>query len=47
MTNQISIVLGLLIVSLLVADMLLTGGDTILFLARKFGDLIEWTAFWR
>ncbi|MDX1780648.1 MAG: hypothetical protein R3256_04940 [Thalassovita sp.] len=47
MTNQIAIVLGLLIVAFIGGDLALTGGDTLLFLARKFADLLEWVAFWR
>ena len=47
MTNQIAIALGLLIVAFIGGDLALTGGDALLFLARKFADLLEWVAFWR
>ncbi|WP_212769810.1 hypothetical protein [Thalassovita mangrovi] len=47
MTNQIAIGLGLVIVAFIGGDLALTGGDNMLFLARKFADLLEWLAFWR
>ncbi|TCS63286.1 hypothetical protein EDD52_107119 [Primorskyibacter sedentarius] len=47
MTNSLSIVLGLLLVGGIALDMFLTNGDSLLFLARKFVDLIDWVAFWR
>ncbi|MCG7492353.1 glyceraldehyde-3-phosphate dehydrogenase [Thalassobius sp. Cn5-15] len=47
MTNQIAIALGLLIVAFIGGDLLLTGGDTLLFLGKKFDEFIEWLAFWR
>lgn len=47
MTNQIAIVLGLLIVALVGGDLFLNGGDATLFLLRKFEELLEWLAFWR
>ncbi len=47
MTNRLALILGLLIVLALVVDVLLVGDTHILFLAKKFMDLIEWMAFWR
>lgn len=47
MTNQIAIVLGALILLCLGVDGYIFGWANTLFLARKFADLIEWTAFWR
>lgn len=47
MTNQISIVLGLLILAGIGADMFLNDGSALLFLAKKFWDLSDWIAFWR
>ncbi|MDU8929175.1 hypothetical protein RXV86_17410 [Alisedimentitalea sp. MJ-SS2] len=47
MTNQIAIILGLLILGLLGLDSFLNGGESILFLLRKMADMIEWMAFWR
>ncbi len=47
MTNTLSVVLGLLIILLLLADVILTGGNNLLFLARKFAEFTEWMAFWR
>lgn len=47
MTNQIAIGLGLVIVAFIGGDLFLTGGETLLFLAKKFEELLEWLAFWR
>lgn len=47
MTNKLAIYLGLLIVTALVLDAVLNGSNAILFLAKKFTDLLEWMAFWR
>jgi len=47
MTNPIAIVLGILITIGFVADLILTGGSNLLFLAKKFADFTEWMAFWR
>ena len=47
MTNSLSIILGLLLVGGIALDIYVTGGDSLIFLARKFADLIEWLAFWR
>lgn len=46
MTNQIALVLGLLIVGAVGADLIFNAGGASLFLVRKFLDLIEWVAFW-
>ncbi len=47
MTNTLSIVLGVLLVGAIAFDIVANGGDTLLFLAKKLADLIEWLAFWR
>ncbi|MEJ6401676.1 hypothetical protein [Yoonia sp. 2307UL14-13] len=47
MTNTIAICLGILILGLIAADIFLIEFDTITFLMRKLGDLIEYLAFWR
>jgi len=47
MTNQLAIILGLLIVLALGADMTLNSGEYSLFLAKKFMELTEYIAFWR
>lgn len=47
MTNSLAIFLGILIVAALLADVFLTGGNNLLFLAKKFTDMTEWMAFWR
>jgi hypothetical protein len=45
-TNTIALWIGLTIVAALVGDITLNGGETTVFLARKFLDLIEWVDFW-
>lgn len=47
MTNQIAIALGVLILLGIGYDMTWNDGVNLLFLARKFADLVEWLAFWR
>ena len=47
MTNRIALVLGLLIITALVADIFVFGDAHILFLGKKLFALIEWVAFWR
>ncbi|MFC4214165.1 hypothetical protein [Pseudophaeobacter arcticus] len=47
MTNKIAIWLGLLLLSGVIADLFLSGGDNLLFLGRKLFELIDWVAFWR
>lgn len=47
MTNRLALVLGVLIVTGIVADLLFNDGSGVTFLARKFSDLIEWLAIWR
>ncbi len=47
MTNQLAIILGFAIVTMLTIDAYSYGWDNTLFLARKLLDLIEWLKFWR
>ncbi|MCH2077675.1 MAG: hypothetical protein MK180_12505 [Rhodobacteraceae bacterium] len=47
MTNRLAIILGIMIVTALLADGFLNDGAATLFLMKRFLDLIEWVAFWR
>ncbi len=47
MTNRIAIVLGLLIFGAIILDYLFYGTEHLVFLAKKFTELLEWVAFWR
>lgn len=47
MTNKIAIWLGLILIAGIVADLLLTEGETLVFLGKKLFELIDWVAFWR
>lgn len=46
MTNTIAVYLGLLIAAALALDILANDGGEVLFLGRKFLDLMEWVEFW-
>ena len=46
-TNQIALILGILILGLVGADWLLADGSSLLFLSKKFLEFTEWVAFWR
>ncbi|MFK7876746.1 MAG: hypothetical protein AB8B71_13360 [Paracoccaceae bacterium] len=47
MTNTLALVLGLILLGGVAYDTMSHDGAGLLFLARKFTDLIEWLAFWR
>lgn len=47
MTNAIAVWLFLLIAAALFADYWFQDMGGLIFLGAKFGDLIEWLAFWR
>ncbi|WP_168798006.1 hypothetical protein [Pacificoceanicola onchidii] len=47
MTNRLAVILGLIIVGAVAADYAVYGNEHLLFLARKFFDLLQWVAFWR
>ncbi len=46
LTNTIALWLGLVILAGIIADIALNGGSALMFLARKFLDLVEWVDFW-
>ena len=47
MTDRIALGLALLLAAGIGADLWLSGGEGLVFLARKFLDLMEWVEFWR
>lgn len=47
MTNTIALVLGALITAAIVIDVMLFGTEHLVFLGKKFTDLLIWMAFWR
>ena len=47
MSNQLAIVLGVIVLGALGLDHFLNDNTALLFTARKFEDLIEYLAFWR
>ncbi|MEX0310894.1 MAG: hypothetical protein AB3N17_11705 [Tateyamaria sp.] len=47
MTNRIALVLALLIIGAITVDVLLFGQEHLIFLGKKFAELLEWLAFWR
>ncbi|QPM89872.1 hypothetical protein [Pseudooceanicola algae] len=47
MNTRITLIIALLVFGFLFYDNVLGTGETSLFLARKFVDLVDWIAFWR
>lgn len=47
MTNPIALVLGSLIIGLVLVDILVFGTEHLVFLGKKFFELIGWVSFWR
>ncbi len=47
MTNRIAIWLGIVLIALILIDVIGFGAENLVFLGRKFFELIEWLAFWR
>jgi len=47
LTNRIALWIGLLLLAAISADLALNGGAALVFLLRKFLDMVEWLAFWR
>ncbi|MFT5786681.1 MAG: hypothetical protein ACI9KK_002041 [Ascidiaceihabitans sp.] len=47
MTNPLALILGMLLVGAMCFDIFMNDTQNLLFLAKKFADMIEWVAFWR
>ncbi|WP_431299761.1 hypothetical protein [Tabrizicola sp. BL-A-41-H6] len=47
MTNTIALYLGAALTLAIGADILINDGVGLMFLVRKFLDLVEWVVFWR
>ena len=47
MTTPIAIVLATAVIVALGVDTMMYGNQHMIFLVKKFVDLIEWVAFWR
>lgn len=47
MTNRLALILGLLLVLAVGLDVALVGDAHLIFLAKKFMELLNWVAFWR
>ncbi|WP_050523839.1 hypothetical protein [Pseudorhodobacter wandonensis] len=47
MTDRLAIWLGVIVAAAILGDILLNGGDALLFLLRKFAVFIEFISFWR
>lgn len=47
MDTRVSVFLAAALAVAIGADLLLTGGEGLLFMARKFLHLLDWVAFWR
>ncbi|WP_225027088.1 hypothetical protein [Xinfangfangia pollutisoli] len=46
MPDRVALVLALLIAAFIAGDFALTGGETLLFLVRRFFDLMDHLVFW-
>lgn len=47
MTNTIALYLGIVILGAIGLDLFFNDGQAVVFLTRKFVNLIEYLAFWR
>ena len=47
MTNQLALILGILLVGAILVDLIFFGAVNLVFLSKKLMELIEWLAFWR
>ncbi len=47
LTNTIALYLGAALALAIGADILINDGVGLMFLVRKFLDLVEWVVFWR
>jgi hypothetical protein len=47
LTDRLALILGILLAAAIAADLAVTGGATLLYLARKFLALLDWVTFWR
>ncbi|MEM1237743.1 MAG: hypothetical protein AAGI10_12280 [Pseudomonadota bacterium] len=47
MTNRLALILAIIIVVCIVIDQAIWSGEVLVFLGKKFMELIEWVAFWR
>ena len=47
MTNSLAFGLAALVLGGIALDLVLNGGNTFVFLAKKLFELIEYLAFWR
>jgi len=47
MTNRGAVIFALLIIGAIALDVVIFGSDHLVFLGKKFADMLEWMAFWR
>ncbi|WP_299730971.1 hypothetical protein [uncultured Tateyamaria sp.] len=47
MTNRGAVILALLILVAIGVDVVIYGSEHLVFLGKKFTDMLEWMAFWR
>lgn len=47
MTDRIALGLGITLLALIGLDLLFNSGSALLFLMRRFADLVEYLSFWR
>lgn len=47
MTNRIAVYLAIILALAIGADLMFDQGRAVMFLMRKFIDLVTWATFWR
>jgi hypothetical protein len=47
LTDRLALIIGGVILAAIALDLVANGGAALLFLLRKFADMVEWLAFWR
>jgi hypothetical protein len=47
LTDRLALIIGGVILAAIALDLVANGGAALLFLLRKFVDMVEWLAFWR
>jgi hypothetical protein len=47
MTNTIALYLGIIVVAAIGLDIVANDGTAVMFMVRKFLDMVDWVEFWR
>ncbi|MGB8812120.1 MAG: hypothetical protein WCC57_02950 [Paracoccaceae bacterium] len=47
MSDRLALILGAVVIAAILIDVFANSGGALLFLGRKFADMVEYLAFWR